>query len=170
MSQLEKNANAIVEDAKNAAADMADTAKNAAHKVADVAEDALDSAKDSAKKVAETVKDAAADATDTVKQTARSARRTASEAVDESGRQIRYTEDGEEVPFIDNLSHRAQDLAERSMDFWADSSDRARRQFQATADATTRYVAEQPGRSMLIAAATGAALATAFFLGRSRKK
>ena len=152
MSQLEKNANAIVEDAKSAAANLADTAKSAAHKVAD------------------TVKDAAADATDTVKQTAQSVRRTASEAVDQSGRQMRYADDDEELPFIDNLSNRAQDLAERSMDFWADSSDRARRQFQATADATTRYVTEQPGRSVLIAAATGAALATAFFLGRSRKK
>lgn len=151
MSQLEKNANAIVEDAKSAAADLADTAKHAAHKVAD------------------TVKSAAEEASDTIKQTAHNVRRTASEAVDQSGRQMRYTEDDEEVPFIDSLSTRAQDLAERSMDFWADSSDRARRQFQATADATTRYVSEQPGRSILIAAATGAALATAFFLGRSRK-
>lgn len=170
MSQLEKNANAIVEDAKSAAADMADTAKNAAHKVADVAEDALDSAKSSAKKVADTVKDAAEDAADTVKQTARSARRTASEAVDESGRHMRYADDEADNPFIEKVATRAQDLAERSIDFWADNSYRARRQFQATADATTRYVTEQPGRSVLIAAATGAALATAFFLGRSRKK
>ena len=160
----------IKSDVKNAAADVADTAKNAARKVADVAEDAVDSARSSAKKVAETVKDAAEDAAGTVKETARSARRTASEAIDETGRHIRHADDESDSLFIDNLANRAQDLAERSIDFWADNTYRARRQFQATADATTRYVSEQPGRSVLIAAATGAALATAFFLGRSRKK
>ena len=48
--------------------------------------------------------------------------------------------------------------------------DRARRQLQSATEATTRYVIEQPGRSILLAAATGAALATAFFMSsRSRK-
>ena len=174
MSQQDKNASAAVDqvknDVKNAAADAADTAKHAAHKAADIAEDALDSAKGSAKKVADTVKDAAEDVADTVKQGSRSARRMASEAIDETGRHMRYAEDEADSQFIDNIANRAQDLAERSIDFWADSTYRARRQFQQTADATTRYVSEQPGRSVLIAAATGAALATAFFLGRSRRK
>ena len=174
MSQQDKSTGAVVEDikndVKNAAADAADTAKQAAHKVADAAENAIDSAKGTAKKVAGAVSDAAEDAADAVKDTARSARRTASEAIDESGRHMRYAGDDADSQFIDNLANRAQDLAERSIDFWADNTYRARRQVQATAEATTRYVSEQPGRSVLIAAATGAALATAFFLGRSRKK
>ena len=174
MSQQDKNTSAAVEqiksDVKNAAADVADTAKSAAHKAADIAENAFDSAKGSAHKLADTVKDAAEDVADSVKQGSRNARRTASEAIDESGRHMRYAGDEDDSMFIDNIANRAQDLAERSIDFWADSTYRARRQFQATADATTRYVSEQPGRSVLIAAATGAALATAFFLGRSRKK
>lgn len=174
MNQQDKNASTAVEDiktdVKNAAADVADTAKHAAHKAADIAGDAFESARGSARKVAETVKDAADDVADTVRYSARSARRTASEAIDQSGRHMRSADEEADSLFIDNLANRAQDLAERSIDFWADNTYRARRQFQATAEATTRYVSEQPGRSMLIAAATGAALATAFFLGRSRRK
>ena len=171
MNQQDKNASTAVEDiktdVKNAAADVADTAKHAAHKAADIAGDAFESARGSARKVAETVKDAADDVADTVRY---SARRTASEAIDQSGRHMRSADEEADSLFIDNLANRAQDLAERSIDFWADNTYRARRQFQATAEATTRYVSEQPGRSVLIAAATGAALATAFFLGRSRRK
>nr|WP_054074925.1 MULTISPECIES: hypothetical protein [Comamonas] len=113
--------------------------------------------------------DVAEDVANKVHDAARRARRTASEAIDSTGRHMRNIDDSEN-PLIDNLANRAQDLAERSINFWADSSHRARRQFNTAADATTKYVSEQPGRSVLIAAATGAALATAFFLGRSRRK
>ena len=63
-------------------------------------------------------------------------------------------------PAIDDLAARAQDLANRSIEYCAETSARARRQMQQAAQATTQYVSEQPGKSLLIAAASGAALAT----------
>ena len=180
MSQAVKDAKDTVEDLKDAAkelaADAKDSAKhaaqsaqNVANKVADAAEDAADSGKQAAQKMVNEAQDVAEDVADKVHDAARRARRTASEAIDSTGRHMRNIDDSEN-PLIDNLANRAQDLAERSINFWADSSHRARRQFNTAADATTKYVSEQPGRSVLIAAATGAALATAFFLGRSRRK
>lgn len=164
MSQHEKEAKEVVENIKNSAKDVADHAQEAA-------EDVLDTAKHAAKKAAHAAKDAGEEIQDIVSDTYQRVRRTASEAIDETGRHLRDAENEYNRQLIDDLARRAQDLAERSINFWADSSHRARRQFQTAADATTRYVTEQPGRSVLIAAATGAALATAFFLGsRSRKK
>jgi ElaB/YqjD/DUF883 family membrane-anchored ribosome-binding protein len=73
-------------------------------------------------------------------------------------------------PAIDDLAARAQDLAARSIDYCADTSARARRQIQHAADATGRYVAAQPGKSLVIAAASGAAVATlALWLSRRRR-
>lgn len=61
-------------------------------------------------------------------------------------------------PAIQDLAARAQDLAERSIGYCADTSDRARRQLRHASEATSRYVAEQPGKSVAIAVASGAAL------------
>lgn len=163
MSQSENNAKATAEDVKASAKEVAANAK-------DAAEDVMDSAKSTARKAASAVQDVATDVEDAVKDTYHSTRRTASEAIDEAGRNLRDAESEYNRQLIDDLATRAQDLAERSINFWADNSHKARRQFQTAADATTRYVSEQPGRSILIAAATGAAIATAFMLGRSRRK
>lgn len=73
-------------------------------------------------------------------------------------------------PAIDDLAARAQALAARSIDYCAETSARARRQFQHAADATGRYVAAQPGKSLVMAAASGAAVATlALWLSRRRR-
>lgn len=72
-------------------------------------------------------------------------------------------------PSIDDLAARAQDFASRSINFCADNSERARRQFQNAADVTTRYVVEQPGKSVLLAAAAGAAVAAAVLMGTRRR-
>lgn len=72
-------------------------------------------------------------------------------------------------PAIDDLAARAQDLAVRSIDYCAETSARARRQIQHAADVTGKYVAEQPGKSMVIAAASGAAVAT-LFLWMTRRR
>ena len=72
-------------------------------------------------------------------------------------------------PAIDDLAARAQDLAARSIDYCAETSARARRQMQQAAEATSKYVAEQPGKSLVIAAASGALLATvAMWMSRRR--
>lgn len=161
MSQAAKDVKDTVQDLKNTAKDLAGDAKTAV-------DDVVSSAKSTAHKVADTTEDLADDIADKAKETVRSVRRTASEAIDSTGRHLRSA-DEQVNPLIDNLADRAQDLAERSINFWADSSHRARRQIHTATDATTKYVSEQPGKSVLIAAATGAALAAAFFLGRSRK-
>lgn len=72
-------------------------------------------------------------------------------------------------PAIDDIAAKAQALAERSINFCADSSERARRQIHQASEATTRYVIEQPGRSVLLAAAAGAAIAAVLLSGTRRR-
>ncbi|CAB5687929.1 Bacterial protein of uncharacterised function (DUF883) [Delftia tsuruhatensis] len=125
-------------------------------------EKAVNKAADAAKEVAQDVTDAAKEAVNTTRRTAASALDKAEEGVQAVERELN--------PVIDDLAARAQEWATRGINFCADSSDRARRQLQSATEATTRYVIEQPGRSILLAAATGAAIATAFFMSsRSRK-
>lgn len=70
-------------------------------------------------------------------------------------------------PAIQDLAARAQDIATRSIDYCAQASDRARRQLHEVSEATTRYVAQQPAKSMAIAVASGAAIgALALWLSR----
>lgn len=59
------------------------------------------------------------------------------------------------------LAARAQEFATRSLGYAQDATDRARRQLNDAADATGRYVAEQPGKSLLLAVAAGAAVGAA---------
>ena len=120
-------------------------------------------------KAADTAKDVAQDVADAAKEAVNTTRRTAANALDKAEEGVQSIE-RELNPVIDDLAARAQELATRGINFCADSSDSARRQLQSATEATTRYVIEQPGRSILLAAATGAALATAFFMSsRSRK-
>lgn len=72
-------------------------------------------------------------------------------------------------PAIDDMAARAQDLAARSIDYCARTGASARQQMQRATDITTKYVAEQPGKSLAIAAASGAAVAAlAFWTSRRR--
>lgn len=70
---------------------------------------------------------------------------------------------------IDDLAARAQDLANRGINYAADTSHRARKHFHRAQEATTTYVNEQPGKSLALAVAAGAALATLVIMAtRSR--
>ncbi|UUZ62532.1 hypothetical protein LP417_21300 [Polaromonas sp. P1-6] len=62
-------------------------------------------------------------------------------------------------PVVDMLASKAQMLARQSLDMASEAKDRAQQSLSRAAGATTRYVAEQPLRSVLIAAAVGAAVA-----------
>ncbi|UJB64983.1 hypothetical protein YS110_09600 [Acidovorax sp. YS12] len=74
-------------------------------------------------------------------------------------------------PGVNNLAQRAQELATRGIQYCAETTDRARRRIGHAADATGRYVAEQPGKSLLLAAVAGAALATAIgYAARARRR
>lgn len=72
-------------------------------------------------------------------------------------------------PVVDMMASKAQKLARQSLDLAAEAKDRARQSASRAADITQRYVAEQPLRSVLIAAAVGASVALLISVLRSRQ-
>ena len=60
---------------------------------------------------------------------------------------------------VDHLSAKAQQLARQSFDMAAEAKDMAQKSLSRYSAATTQYVSKQPVRSVLIAAAVGAAVA-----------
>lgn len=125
------------------------TIQNATQKAADTARHIADEALSSASDAVQATRGAANHSLDKAEQGAHRLRK-------------------EVDPLIDDLAARAQDLASRSISYCADASERARRQFHQAADATSRYVADQPGKSLLLAAAAGAALTALFMVSRRR--
>ena len=93
----------------------------------------------------------------------------AHEALDqaeEKYRELRGTVD----PMVDKLASNAEKLARQSMDLATEAKRKAQESLSRYADVTTRYVAEQPVRSVLIAAAVGAAVALLVSSVRSHKR
>ena len=134
----------------------------------DKIDSAVESAKDAAKKTADNAKEFASDVKAEAEDAFESGKDAASKAFKEAKAGIRAVE-REISPAIDDFANKAQALASKSIDFCAESSDRARKQFQHATEATTKYVIDQPVKSVLLAAAAGAFVASAFLLG-SRKK
>lgn len=81
--------------------------------------------------------------------------RQALDKVEDKGNEFRSTVD----PLVDMLASKAQKLARQSLDIAADAKDKAQQSLSRYASVTTHYVAEQPLRSVLMAAAVGAAVA-----------
>lgn len=124
---------------------------------------------DNTQKAADAAKDLVNHAADTAKESMTATRKAAADAAERTQEGLAAMEK-QINPVIDDLAARAQDLANRSIHFCADNSERARRQIQSAAEATTRYVVDQPGKSLMLAAAAGAAVATALLWGsRSRR-
>ena len=69
-------------------------------------------------------------------------------------------------PAIDAISSRVHDMAARGKAAAAETSAQTREKLNEYTDKTSAYVAEQPLKSMAIAAAAGAALA--LLMGRRR--
>lgn len=67
-------------------------------------------------------------------------------------------------PTINDLAAKAQALAERSINYCAETGERVRQQVDQYTQATNRYVVDQPAKSMLIAFGSGAAFATLLIL------
>lgn len=141
--------------------------EEAKQKVAQAAESTKDAVKDAAESAKASVKEFAQDAENTTKEALKTTREAASNAFDKAQDGLRAVEK-EINPALDDLAACAQAFCNKSIDFCAEGSDRARRQFQQAAECTTRYVVDQPGKSILIAAAAGAAIAAAFLMGRRR--
>lgn len=72
-------------------------------------------------------------------------------------------------PIINRVSAKAEDAAKRGMEAVRDTTQQLREKAQAASETTVAYVKDEPVKSMLIAAATGAVLMGLISLmGRSR--
>lgn len=91
----------------------------------------------------------------------------ASEALHQAEEKVRSLR-GSVDPVVDRLASQAQKLARQSLDMASDASERAQRSVSRYADATTRYVSNEPVKAVLIAAAVGAAVALLVASARRR--
>ena len=98
-----------------------------------------------------------------------STREYANDVLDKAESKVRELR-GNVDPMIDMLATRAQKLARQSLDIAAEAKDRAQQSLNRAAGATTRYVSEQPLRSVLIAAAVGAGIALLVAATRNNKR
>jgi ElaB/YqjD/DUF883 family membrane-anchored ribosome-binding protein len=87
-----------------------------------------------------------------------STREYANDALDKAENKVRELR-GHVDPMVDMLASKAQQLARQSLDLASEAKHRAQQSLSQAAGATGRYVSEQPLRSVLIAAAVGAAVA-----------
>lgn len=72
-------------------------------------------------------------------------------------------------PAVEEFSSSAQRLAQRGLGLASETGARAQKQLQHCAAVTVRYVAEQPMRAILIAAAAGAVIAVLALSARKRR-
>ncbi|MDW5443861.1 hypothetical protein [Polaromonas sp. SM01] len=91
----------------------------------------------------------------------------AEHAVDQAESKLRQLR-GSVDPMVDKLATQAQKLARQSLDMAAEASERAQQSMHRYANATTRYVANEPVKSVLIAATVGAAVAWLLSAARHR--
>ena len=92
----------------------------------------------------------------------------ANHALDKAENKVRELR-GDVDPLVDMLASKAQKLARQSLDMAAEAKDKAQQSLSRYASATTHYVAEQPMRSVLIAAGVGAVVALLVASLRHRK-
>lgn len=91
----------------------------------------------------------------------------ANEALDKAESRLRQLR-GNVDPVVDMLASKAQEMAQHSLDLASEAKDRAEQSLKRAAGVTTRYVSEQPVRSILIAAGVGAAVALLVAASRQR--
>ena len=96
-----------------------------------------------------------------------STREYAYDALDKAESKVRELR-GQVDPMVDMLASKAQKLARQSLDLASEAKQRAQQSLSHAAGVTGRYVSEQPLRSVLIAAAVGAAVAMLISATRHR--
>ena len=77
---------------------------------------------------------------------------------------------GSVQPVLDKLSRNAEHYANQGMDMAVQAKDKAKESLSHYSEATSRYVADKPVQSVLIAAAVGAAVALLVSSLRSRNR
>lgn len=88
----------------------------------------------------------------------------ASEALSKAENKLRDSVD----PVVDRLASKAQRMARHSLDLASEAKDHAEQSLRHATRVSTRYVANQPLRSVLAAAAVGAAVALLIASSRHR--
>ena len=98
----------------------------------------------------------------------RSTQRTADEAFDALSNKVDDLR-SQAAPLVNRVSAKAEDAAKRGLEVMRDSSQQLREKAQQASEQTVAYVKDEPVKSMLIAAATGALLmGLVSLMGRSR--
>ena len=93
----------------------------------------------------------------------------ANDALDRAESKVRELR-GSVDPMVDMLASKAQKLARQSLDTASETKEPAEKSLKHAADPTTRYVSEQPMRSVLMAAAVGATVALLVSVSRNRNR
>ena len=96
-----------------------------------------------------------------------STRAYAQNSVNAAGEKVRDLR-REAEPTVEQIAARVQQAVQRGLDAASTTSARAQRRLEQAADVTGKYIADQPMRSVLIAAAAGAAI-TALIVLASRR-
>jgi ElaB/YqjD/DUF883 family membrane-anchored ribosome-binding protein len=98
-----------------------------------------------------------------------STRNYANHALDVADEKIHNLRSGVQ-PALEKFSRKAEEYAHQGMDMAMQAKDKARESLSQYGAATTRYVADKPVQSVLIAAAVGAAVALLVSSARNRNR
>lgn len=107
-------------------------------------------------------------AMDTIRQTSEALLQSAEQTIESTAEHASDAMHNRIDPMVDLMAVTAQKLAKQSMNMAADAKEYAQHAMNRASKASTQYVSEQPVRSVLIAAAVGAAVAVAITSLRSR--
>ncbi|RZI84374.1 MAG: hypothetical protein EOP38_09345 [Rubrivivax sp.] len=110
----------------------------------------------------------AEDATKNADTAIKATQRVANNALDQLSSKVQDVGD-QAAPIINRLSAQAEALTRKTVEAVRDGSKRVRQQATNAADSTVNYIREEPVKSVLIAAAAGAALVAVARLLSSRK-
>lgn len=108
------------------------------------------------------------DAVDTIRQTSEALLQSAEQAVESTAEKTNDALHKHIDPMVDLMAVTAQKLAKQSMTMASDAKEYAQHAMNRASKVSTQYVSEQPVRSVLIAAAVGAAVAVAITSLRAR--
>ncbi len=108
------------------------------------------------------------DARQTASDAIETTRAYAQNAVNAAGEKVRDLRRDTE-PGVEQIAARVQQAVQRGLDAASTTSARAQRRLEAAADVTGKYISDQPMRSVLVAAAAGAAI-TALIVLASRRR
>jgi ElaB/YqjD/DUF883 family membrane-anchored ribosome-binding protein len=108
------------------------------------------------------------DAIDTIRQTSEALLQSAEQALESTTEHANDTLHNRIDPLVDMMTVTAQKLAKQSLSMATDAKEYAQHAMNRASKASTQYVSEQPVRSVLMAAAVGAAVALAISSLRSR--